>query len=87
MVARMADLLDQENLEELRALAHQMKGTGGFYGFDALTDAAALIEQQATGATDVGAVAAEVKLLIDLIRRVDGYDPTKESVAAQARLS
>lgn len=39
------DALDRESFEELRTLAHQLKGAGGGYGFDGLSQHAAALEQ------------------------------------------
>ena len=45
--ATLMSLLDANNLEALQTVAHQLKGAGGGYGFQAITDAAARLEQAA----------------------------------------
>ncbi len=51
--------------EALRALAHQLKGSAGGYGFAAISEAAARLE----AALAAGAAAAELESLVDLCRR------------------
>jgi signal transduction histidine kinase/DNA-binding response OmpR family regulator len=46
-VAQMAEALASNCHDELRRLAHQLKGAGGGYGYPAITDAAGIIEQAA----------------------------------------
>ncbi|HEX3037322.1 MAG TPA: Hpt domain-containing protein [Thermodesulfobacteriota bacterium] len=40
-------LLEQENLEEIKRLGHSMKGAGGGYGFDEITEIGREIEEAA----------------------------------------
>lgn len=41
------DALEKKDYETIRVLGHSMKGAGGGYGFDKITDFGALIEQGA----------------------------------------
>jgi HPt (histidine-containing phosphotransfer) domain-containing protein len=84
MVAQMKALLKQHDFDSLQSLIHKINGAGGFYGFVPLTAAAALAEQQLGAAREAQAVAADVHALIDLIRRVQGYDPASEAVEPTA---
>ena len=77
-VAAMIQQLKDQNLEELRSTAHQLKGAGGGYGFAEITELAARAEQRVKDAASLEAITTEVDRLIQLIRRVDGYDPTRE---------
>jgi len=77
-VAQLKTLLDQEALGELRNAAHQIKGTGGVYGFGTLTDAAAKVEAHIDGAGQAEQIAADVRSLIELMRAVEGYAKEKE---------
>lgn len=43
----MQDALAQQDFETVRKIAHGMKGAGGSYGFDRVTEMAAIIEQAA----------------------------------------
>ncbi len=46
-VATMSDALATQDLETVRKVAHGMKGAGGSYGFDRVSEIAAVIEQAA----------------------------------------
>lgn len=39
--------LDNDNYDTIKVLGHKMKGVGGGYGFDAITDIGGMIEQAA----------------------------------------
>ena len=43
------DALEKEDYETIRILGHSMKGAGGGYGFDEITDIGKLIEESAEG--------------------------------------
>jgi len=77
-VARLSDLLAQQKLDDLRRLVHQIKGAGGGYGFAPLSAFAASAEQTIRQAPDVQHVEQAVRSLIELIRRVDGYQVSLE---------
>ncbi|MBK9307162.1 MAG: Hpt domain-containing protein [Nitrospira sp.] len=46
-VVTMQEALTTQNFETVRTVAHGMKGAGGSYGFDRVSDMAAVIEQAA----------------------------------------
>jgi CheY-like chemotaxis protein len=46
-VIAMLDALDRVDFEALKNLGHQMRGSGGMYGFQAITDIGAALEQAA----------------------------------------
>ena len=48
--AAMRGALAAQDLDEVRRISHGMKGAGGSYGFDRITDYAAVIEQAAKSA-------------------------------------
>jgi len=77
-VAIMGRLLRERNLPELRRVVHQIKGAGGGYGFDAITEFAARADQSLKQDNPPETVAGEVDLLIALIRSVEGYQPSRE---------
>jgi HPt (histidine-containing phosphotransfer) domain-containing protein len=54
---------------ELARIAHQLRGAGGGYGFEAISESAASLEQSAKAAASVGEVATELMDLINLCRR------------------
>jgi HPt (histidine-containing phosphotransfer) domain-containing protein len=43
----MSDALDRVDFAALRSLGHQMNGSGGMFGFQAITDIGAAIERAA----------------------------------------
>jgi hypothetical protein len=57
-----------------------LKGSGGSYGFDAIT-ALAAAERRLDAHGTVDDLLRGVTGLIALIRRVDGYDLTREAAA------
>jgi HPt (histidine-containing phosphotransfer) domain-containing protein len=50
----MGDALDRADFEEVTILGHGMRGSGGAFGFPAITDFGAGLEQAAE-ASDIGA--------------------------------
>jgi PAS domain S-box-containing protein len=79
IVSGLAAQLDQRALDGLREAIHKIKGAGGVYGFMKLTNAARRAEELLLDAKPFEDVAREVNALMDLIRRVEGYDASKES--------
>ena len=71
--------LDQGNLEELARIAHRMKGAGGGYGFNQITELAASAEKAIKDSAPLASITSRVNDLIDLIRRVNGYDSSREA--------
>jgi HPt (histidine-containing phosphotransfer) domain-containing protein len=66
----MLDALDRVDFETVTSLGHQMRGSGGAYGFQAITDISAALEQAAESAdTDVSR-----KWLGELSNCLDGID-------------
>ena len=85
IVTRLRSLLDDGRLEQLRQVLHQLKGTGGMYGFPQITDAAELVQQHVDRAESLDDIVREVGELVQLIRRVEGYDTTRERDPAAPR--
>jgi CheY-like chemotaxis protein/HPt (histidine-containing phosphotransfer) domain-containing protein len=77
-VNRLSSLLSQADVNGLASLLHQLKGTGGVYGFMELTDHAAKAEQSIKTSQAIGSVQKDVDALVNLIRRIEGYDRKKE---------
>lgn len=46
-VAQIISCLEQEDFETIRSLGHKMKGSGGGYGFDAITEIGRTLEDAA----------------------------------------
>ena len=72
--------LESSDLPELRRLAHQLLGTCGGYGFAAVSEPARSLEQSIKAGRDGESLTAQVKSLIDVIRRIEGYDEAKALV-------
>lgn len=66
--------LAARDMAALRAAGHNLKGLGGGYGFDALTELGRELEQR-TRAEDVGGVAATVEAIADYVMRVEVVYP------------
>jgi CheY-like chemotaxis protein len=73
-VAQIQQLLEEQNLAELRRAVHQLKGAGGGYGFPQITRLALSAEEEVKSGRALGSVRERVDALIALVRRVEGYD-------------
>jgi signal transduction histidine kinase/DNA-binding response OmpR family regulator len=80
-VKQIEELLSQNHLTALKRAVHQLKGSGGGYGFQAVTDTAAVAEQQLADGAPVPAIEAKVKELIDLLRSIEGFVPVPVPVS------
>ncbi|MGA2499863.1 MAG: ATP-binding protein, partial [Tepidisphaeraceae bacterium] len=78
-VARLRGLLQTSETESLRRVVHQLKGSGGGYGFAAISARAGEVEACLRQSADVDSVRQQVEGLVELLRCVDGYDPAMES--------
>ena len=82
-LARTAGLLTARLAEgrrpELRRLAHQLRGSGGAYGFPEVTRLATAAEAAIDAGQPLERVADAVGALVELLRRVEGYDAAAES--------
>jgi signal transduction histidine kinase/DNA-binding response OmpR family regulator/HPt (histidine-containing phosphotransfer) domain-containing protein len=83
-VNRMIDLLERSDLAGLRQVVHQLLGACGGYGFDPVSAPAARAEQSIKTGNALESVTAEINSLIDVIRRIDGYDESKATVSSEA---
>lgn len=77
-VGRLLGLLRQGDLEELRRAVHQLKGAGGGYGFPMVTQLAAATEDRIKATDPLDVIANQVHELMELIRKIDGYDRARE---------
>ncbi|VAX20965.1 hypothetical protein MNBD_NITROSPINAE04-1246 [hydrothermal vent metagenome] len=64
------EALDKNDFETVRVLGHSMKGSGGGYGFDAVTEMGRDIEN-AAGATDAKTIGAKVSEIKNYLQRVE----------------
>ncbi len=68
-VVTMQTALAAQDYETVRTVAHGMKGAGGSYGFDRITDLAAVVEQAAkTG--DASTIARDLPTLSSYLDRI-----------------
>ncbi len=79
-VARLQELVNGEDLRSLRDLVHQIRGTGGGYGFAALSEFAGEVENSILAADSPTSIAAKTDSLIDVMRRSQGYDQSTLTV-------
>ena len=69
-VDKLTALLKAGNFTDIRMIGHSMKGAGGGYGFDLITDIGAAIERAALVA-DSKIIQAGIEQLADYLARVD----------------
>jgi HPt (histidine-containing phosphotransfer) domain-containing protein len=69
-VRELSSALSRSDFESIRITGHSMKGSGGGYGFDALTDLGAAIEAAAKAA-DATAIAKLIEELSEYLQRVE----------------
>jgi signal transduction histidine kinase/DNA-binding response OmpR family regulator len=78
-VAKMRQHLADGQIEALRQVAHQLKGSGGGYGFSRISELAGAVDQSIKMQASVDRVRAQVDELIEYIRHVQGYEPARET--------
>jgi signal transduction histidine kinase/CheY-like chemotaxis protein/HPt (histidine-containing phosphotransfer) domain-containing protein len=84
-VDTLTSLIETGEMEELRRLAHQLKGAGSGFGFPAITENAARLEQLVKGNQDLELIRSGVNELVELMRSINGYDRNQEkNVATEA---
>jgi PAS domain S-box-containing protein len=86
-VAKMTDLLEHNDLPGLQMLSHQLLGTCGGYGFGPVSEPARTVEQSIKTGQTLESVTLAVKSLIEVLRRIDGYDERKEFVVLDEELA
>ena len=67
--AAMEKAFNDQDLDELRRLSHQLKGAAGGYGFPTITDAAKVVEADVRAEEALEKLAQEVKELVSLCGR------------------
>jgi len=68
-VERIRRALEERDYATLRTIGHQMKGSGGGYGFDAITDIGRSIEEAARAERDEE-IRRQGSVLLDYLDRV-----------------
>jgi len=69
-VTLLRDALAYRSYEAIRDLGHNLKGFGGIYGFDSITDFAATIEESAR-AEDRDTITVTTERLADYLERIE----------------
>lgn len=69
-VEKLRALLETGNFTDIRMIGHSMKGAGGGYGFDPITDIGAAIERAALAADSV-TIEQGIAQLADYLSRID----------------
>jgi HPt (histidine-containing phosphotransfer) domain-containing protein len=77
-VSTLLSLAQAGELDELRRLAHQLKGAASGFGFPAITETASRVEGSIKASQQIGAIGIAVNELVELMRSVNGYDRTAE---------
>ncbi|HWE04029.1 MAG TPA: PAS domain S-box protein [Tepidisphaeraceae bacterium] len=74
--ARVAEMLNHFSMKDLAAVkrdAHQLRGSGGGYGFPDMTEMAARVEQSIKDEKTLEVIGQEIEALAAFVRRVEGY--------------
>ena len=77
-VIKLQSYLNENQMDNLAGLMHQLRGTGGLYGFMPITEAAARAEQHLMNGEALDIIASDVQSLIELVRTVKGYNAANE---------
>ena len=76
-VRKMLELLEHRDLVTLQRVIHDIVGTAGGYGFAPISLPARRAEQSIRGGDALESVSAAIGSLIEVIRRIEGYDESK----------
>jgi signal transduction histidine kinase/ActR/RegA family two-component response regulator/HPt (histidine-containing phosphotransfer) domain-containing protein len=82
-VHKMLGFLERQDLAALQRVVHELVGTAGGYGFAPVSPHARRAEQAIRAPNGVASIAAEITSLIEIIRRIEGYEESKVAVATQ----
>jgi HPt (histidine-containing phosphotransfer) domain-containing protein len=66
-------LIAQNNAEEIRRIAHQLKGAGKSYGFAPISAHAAAIEHAITTTQTLPSALPDLEALLTYIENIEGY--------------
>ncbi len=83
-VGELVQLMATNDLPRLRMAVHRLKGSGGGYGFTPISELAARAETLLKDDANMDAARPAIADLVELIRRVQGYDRAREMVDTSA---
>jgi CheY-like chemotaxis protein len=83
-VYKMLDLLEHRDLEALQRVVHDIAGTAGGYGFAPVSHWARKAQDSLRGGNAFEPIAAAIYSLIEVIRRVEGYEGSHDGLAGGA---
>jgi HPt (histidine-containing phosphotransfer) domain-containing protein len=83
-VQKMNAFLRHDDMTSLRQIVHRLRGAGGRYGFTSITELANTAEKSIDASGNLESITARAKALIDVIRRVEGYDGKKAKNTSRA---
>jgi len=69
-IAAISEALEKNDLDKIRILGHSMKGSGGGYGFDDITDIGMMVEKAAKEGRSED-IRIQTKRLKDYLRRIE----------------
>ena len=72
-VANLRALLAAGNVEELRMVAHKLKGAGKSFGFAGITQLATELEEKIIAGASQAEIASAVDALITYLENVEGF--------------
>jgi len=77
-LAAIEQALADANLNALRRLTHQLKGSAGGFGFAPITKVAGRVEQQAINGADIESLRTSLAELATLCRKVSAKSPEED---------
>ncbi len=72
------------DLESLFYKLHDLKGTGGLYGLTPISNAASIAASKLGQHASLESVTTSVNELIDIIRRVEGFEEPRREASQEA---
>jgi PAS domain S-box-containing protein len=78
-VQSIRDSLSRQDLVSTRRYVHQLRGSGGAYGFPDITRLATAAESAIEAKSSADEIAARVEELLELVQRVEGFEEAKKA--------
>jgi signal transduction histidine kinase/DNA-binding response OmpR family regulator len=81
-IEHLNEFLRHKDMDSLRRVVHQLRGTCGGYGFDPVTQVAAAAETAIKAGENYESIAPKIDALIQTLRRIEGFNQNRASLAA-----